>query len=167
MWHLGPGLRNKCAPWSRCFSRHCCDITLPVIAHNGSLAGPMDYVRGWAFQQSLLERRLAAQRSRQNDVNENAFVDESDDSDRILLFEHHPVYTLGRGADLENLVFLDGESDGGAASRRRLKRTARGPDSCRLGADRLKSSAHLSLEEAVDMIGRSCSVQTEQHIFTF
>jgi lipoate-protein ligase B len=51
----------------------------------------MDYVRGWAWQTVLLQQRLLQEPSN-NDT-------EDETRDTILLLEHDPVYTLGRGAD--------------------------------------------------------------------
>lgn len=131
--------------------------------HASSQEKRMDYVRGWAFQQTFLDRRLQAKRRYAN-LNEGvgdttstnkktiAFKGEEfeDDRDRILLFEHNHVYTLGRGADEGNLSFLENEIDGGADSRRRLKRGSREADSCRIGAERLNTKADGSVKEIVD-----------------
>ena len=71
--------------------------------------GCIDYARSWAWQQALLGRRLALRRRRQEaPTNYTDAVDE----DSILLFEHNPVYTLGRGASEDHLTFLqDGTAE--------------------------------------------------------
>ena len=76
------------------------------------------------------------------------------DRDWLLLFEHEPVYTLGRGASEEHLTFLDKEVDGGAEKRRRLSRKYRGADASRLNVDQsqrgnLQTS---SVEEEVERL---------------
>jgi lipoyl(octanoyl) transferase len=102
-----------------------------------SLTGEfMDYVRGWAWQQLLLNRRLDARRRLDG---EDAPWD-PDDPDIVMLLEHQHVYTLGRGADERHLTFLcDDKPDDPRRreeDRRRLARTARGPGSARLSLDR-------------------------------
>ena len=88
--------------------------------------------------------------------------------DRILLFEHNPVYTLGRGADEKHLAFLDSDPDGKEAAnekRRKLSRKARGPESARLAVDRSNTVGAVSadadddakLDEAVDALAGCCS----------
>jgi lipoate-protein ligase B len=59
-----------------------------VPSLNGSSGRRMDYVRGWAWQTVLLQQRLLQESSTA-----------ATNSDTILLLEHDPVYTLGRGAD--------------------------------------------------------------------
>jgi len=112
----------------------------------------MDYTRSWAWQQTLLNRRLDYQRARRQQMEQvggddcSTAVEESGDSnankDRVLLFEHNPVYTLGRGADENHLAFLDSDPDGqdaAAEKRRKLSRRARGPESARLAVDRFNT----------------------------
>ena len=99
----------------------------------------MDYTRGWAWQQTLLNRRLQYQRNQIQDQTGVGVGEEEDvNVDRILLLEHKPVYTLGRGASEDHLTFLDNEIDGGIEARKRLSRKARGDDSCRLAIDRVQ-----------------------------
>jgi len=135
-----------------------------VYVHSALDSGCMDYSRSWAWQQTLLNRRLDYQRKHRQDTDGKSIGTASSDKqdhdvnrDRILLFEHHPVYTLGRGADENNLAFLDKESDGGAGKRRRLSRKARGDGSARLAVDRLNAVCRdRSEEEEVDALA-SCS----------
>jgi len=126
----------------------------PIFVRNG-LSQKMDYYRGWAWQQSLLNRRLAFQRSQRLGSEYSDYIyDEDDECDQVLLFEHNPAYTLGRGANENNLIFLDSEPDGGASSRQKLSRKARGPESCRLSVDRLRTGCrHMSLREEVHSMG--------------
>jgi len=59
------------------------------------------------------------------------------DRDRILILEHNHVYTLGRGADENNLAFLENASIHHTVKddiRKRLCRKTRGQSSCRLDA---------------------------------
>jgi len=81
----------------------------------------------------------------------------ADQEDTILLFEHEPVYTLGRGASEDHLTFLDNEIDGGIEKRRRLNRKYRGDDASRLNIDTtstavsdLQQQKKMSVEEEVN-----------------
>ena len=150
---------------------------LPVVhVHSALASGCMDYSRSWAWQQTLLNRRLNYQRARrqqQERVGEDltAMTEDRDtdvNRDRILLFEHNPVYTLGRGADENHLAFLGSDPDGKEAAnekRRKLSRKARGPESARLAVDRLNIVGAVSadadddakLDEAVDALVGCCS----------
>lgn len=104
----------------------------------------MDFARGWAWQHFLLHRRLAHRRhhrthNAQGSVEGNQeHVHGDSDTDVILLLEHAPVYTLGRGADEAFLSFLweTTSHEDRQELRRRLARTARGPDAARLVLDR-------------------------------
>ncbi|GAX09794.1 lipoyl(octanoyl) transferase [Fistulifera solaris] len=82
----------------------------PVVAHNFLSRGCIPYSKGWAFQAQQLQQRRATE-------------------DSLLLFEHGPVYTLGRGANEQHLTFYHQLSD---EERERLSRTSRGPGSARL-----------------------------------
>ena len=132
---------------------------LPIVSVHSALAsGPVDYVRGWAWQQALLSRRITAQRLRR-DGDGPRDDDDSKDEDRLLLFEHRPVYTLGRGADENFLTFLSAEDDGGSEGRARLSRKARGEGSARLSADKSTMAgagagegARMSAGQVVDML---------------
>lgn len=69
-------------------SPFCCYV------HSGLSGGLMPYVRGHAWQTGLLHQMLS-------------FPSHSSSScDRLLIFEHDPVYTLGRGANEQHLLFL-------------------------------------------------------------
>lgn len=127
-------------------------------------AGLVPYEKGWAWQHMLLNRRLNYMRTQQQ--LDTAILGEGDrfnvvdqheqDKDWILLFEHHPVYTLGRGATEDNLTFLDSEADGGIEKRKRLSRKYRGEDASRLNIDRFhnhhtsSTNNNVSEQEEVD-----------------
>ncbi|KAL9178524.1 hypothetical protein ACHAXT_001862 [Thalassiosira profunda] len=126
-------------------------------------AGAVPYERGWAWQHVLLERRLDGMRRRQRQQNDSHDLEaeatatgdaRQHDRDWLLLFEHEPVYTLGRGASEEHLTFLDGESDGGAEKRRRLSRKYRGEDASRLNIDQSQHGnlQTLSVEDEVERL---------------
>ena len=128
----------------------------------------MDYSRGWAWQQVILNRRLEHLRRTKASSNINANTnsnanisissDEDGNRDRLLIMEHKPVYTLGRGAKEENLTFLqstyNGESRGFAVeeARAKLSRAARGPGSARLGGERLTRRHWRDEKEEVDSL---------------
>ena len=147
------------------------DPTKPPVVHvHSALAsGRMDYTRSWAWQQTLLNRRLDYQRAQRQQVDLSERDDADANRDRILLFEHNPVYTLGRGADENHLAFLDSDPDGkdaAAEKRKKLSRKARGPNSARLAVDRLNSigvapsdedTDFATLHTTVDALARCCS----------
>ena len=113
---------------------------LPVTyVHSGLSAGLLPYTRGHAWQHGFLDQRLEHLRRKREEgqtVDGETISTKNDagNLDRLLLFQHMPVYTLGRGADENNLVFLENEPDGGQEKRAKLSRTARGEQSARLTA---------------------------------
>lgn len=135
-----------------------------VYVRSALSAGLVPYEKGWAWQHMLLNRRLNYTRTQQkldttSEEGDDHFgvVDQHEqDKDWILLFEHHPVYTLGRGATEDNLTFLDSEADGGIEKRKRLSRKYRGEDASRLNIDRFQNhntsiaNNNVSEQEEVD-----------------
>ncbi|KAL7463143.1 hypothetical protein ACHAXS_003522 [Conticribra weissflogii] len=110
-------------------------------------SGPLPYEVGWAHQHVLLHRRL---RSLRQSPEALAAAAHDDDRDWLLLFEHQPVYTLGRGASERHLPFLSRRPDGGADALRRLDRRYRGPDASRLDVDLARRHVSSSLTPAHD-----------------
>jgi lipoyl(octanoyl) transferase len=127
--------------------------------------GPLPYEVGWAYQKALLDRRLEYMRSsrirRRRDTADYGLVsanyddgregyggdddeEEEDVRDHLLLFEHEPTYTLGRGASVEHLTFLREDVNDGTSridDRRRLSRDYREIDASRLNVDRSSMSS--------------------------
>lgn len=106
----------------------------PTTVHKGGFDTPMDYVRGWAWQNILWQQ-----------------------PDRLLVLQHQPVYTLGRAADETFLNFLESlDLNTQNKIRQQLSRQTRGPGTPRLAADRavLEQACHDSLDsrEAVDRL---------------
>lgn len=95
-----------------------------VHVHSALENGCIDYVRGWAWQNVLLNRRLLLRRVQDQD--ETIL-----DSDIVLMLEHKPVYTLGRGSDEKNLICMKNQEE----ARNRLSRSCRGIGSARLTVD--------------------------------
>mmetsp|Transcript_28277 Transcript_28277/g.41518 ORF Transcript_28277/g.41518 Transcript_28277/m.41518 type:complete len:364 (+) Transcript_28277:24-1115(+) len=101
-------------------------------------AGPIPYEKGWAWQQVLLSRRMNYMRMQEKQETSPDGNYTEQDKDWILMFEHQPVYTLGRGATEDYLTFLNNEADGGLEKRTRLSRKYRGEDASRLNIDRFQ-----------------------------
>mmetsp|Transcript_16762 Transcript_16762/g.25506 ORF Transcript_16762/g.25506 Transcript_16762/m.25506 type:complete len:338 (+) Transcript_16762:3-1016(+) len=113
-----------------------------VDVHTSLPLSPIEYSRGWAWQQVLLLRRK----------NLSCREDVDYDRDNIILLEHKPVYTLGRGADENHLTFLKDEEN--KEERKRLSRSSRGLGSSSLIMDKnlheqIKS---LSIKNVVDRL---------------
>jgi lipoate-protein ligase B len=127
-----------------------------VLVHRSLRNGTVDYVKGWALQHLFLEQRLALRRHNNKGRKDCDNIYNTSDADRILMFEHKCVYTLGRGADENNLTFLDMESDGGARSRQMLSRKARGPNTCRLSIDTFKGIdlKHASVPDIINLLDK-------------
>ncbi|KAI2497226.1 hypothetical protein MHU86_17273 [Fragilaria crotonensis] len=104
--------------------------TQSTTVHSSLSYGPIDYARGWAWQQTLLHQRLLRRAKLLQQPQES--VDDDLQDDTILLFEHLPVYTLGRGADESHITVEIPDRD-------RLSRTCRrqrGSGSARLSMDK-------------------------------
>jgi len=82
----------------------------------------IDFPLGWLHQHQHLKSRLETKRSgRAADV-----------FDEVILLEHNPVYTLGRGSDEENIVFLQGGGKHEVDCLERLSRDCWGEQLARL-----------------------------------
>jgi len=129
---------------------HAAPAVTSTLVYSSLGNSHLDYSRGWAWQHLLLSRRLSLRRLKQ----------EHDDPDVVLLLEHAPVYTLGRGADENNLTFCN---DGRYAGvRERLARSCRGIGSARLSIDndRVLSEAQMHALSDVEAIDRLSSIAT-------
>jgi lipoyl(octanoyl) transferase len=81
-------------------SSFLCDENLPIQIYNAISLGRLNYTKSWAWQQTLLSKRLAHRRTRSSS---------QPDTDCLLLLEHAPVYTLGRGSDESHILVLDSD----------------------------------------------------------
>jgi lipoyl(octanoyl) transferase len=122
-------------------------IPTPVKIHSSLEHGCIDYARSWAWQQTLLSRRLDAKRNNTDDSTD-------EEADCILFFEHHAVYTLGRGADETHLTFLQ-DTANCQEIKKKLSRKARGVGTARLAVDRRLDEESLlqrPMKETVDRL---------------
>lgn len=116
-----------------------------TTVHSSLSSGPIEYARGWAWQQTLLHQQLVC-RAEQHQL--PGFVDDvlqRQQRDTILLLEHLPVYTLGRGAN-EAHITVD------IPDRDRLSRT------CRRQRD--SGSARLSMDKS-PLLGATSATTTD------
>ena len=141
-------------------------VQAPSVCVRSALsAGPVPYEQGWAWQQVLLNRRMNYMRMQQQQQQQQLETPSDQnqteqDKDWILMFEHQPVYTLGRGATEDYLTFLNNEPDGGLEKRKRLSRKYRGEDASRLNIDRFNKPkttegySHIDEQVEVDNLAR-------------
>lgn len=108
---------------------------------------PIEYCRGWAWQQLLLSRRLALRRGNDEKAPQG-------DCDVIMLLEHSHVYTLGRGADETHMTCFAQDSE----EQQRLSRTYRGPKAARLSIDKRALEDALLLADDVEALERMANM---------
>lgn len=141
-------------------SPHCTSTSEGGVikVHSALDRGCLDYSRSWAWQHVMLSRRLSSRRRPTDEDFDPSIVD----ADCVLLLEHSPVYTLGRGADEFHLTFLK-ESNTDKQQQeecaRKLSRKSRGPGTARLAVDRASDDPHfhLPLDQAVDQLAQVAS----------
>lgn len=92
----------------------------------------VDYPLGWGYQTLLLHQAMRSKRR-----------DEVTARDHLLVLEHAPVYTLGRGSDLEHIMSLTDD-------RMKDQLNGRGPHSARLS---LPTSQQHLLDALMDSVG--------------
>ncbi|KAG7365300.1 lipoate-protein ligase B [Nitzschia inconspicua] len=170
-----------------------------VKLYNALDQGLMHYETSWAWQQVLLSRRLQSKQAKRlqlssssdddNNKDQDDVVCEHANGDCVLMLEHAPVYTLGRGADENHLTFFQqephpslvenynniertstyyGTDDNSMESIRwKLSRKARGPGTARLSMDRqlqdsflgCHTDSNIPIHQAVKSLQKAVSEQ--------
>ena len=121
-----------------------------IMVHNFLSYGLLPYTEGWAWQQTILLKRLEFEKSPPHEYIHTV-------NDHILFFQHNPVYTLGRGADERNLTFLDQKDYCNEQIRQKLSRKSRGKGSARLSIDKPKEIATVENAKAVQLMLKNVS----------
>jgi hypothetical protein len=166
-----------------------------VKVYNSLNQGCLSYAKSWAWQQVLLSRRLEYKRNQkqqqqqqqqQEEIQNNSY---NEDHDCILMLEHSPVYTLGRGADETHLKFLQQQSntvvdctnksqqqqsdDEISNIREKLSRKARGYGTARLSVDKriedqIIVNGLFSIEDAIEQLSNlACPVNAPNGVPIF
>jgi lipoyl(octanoyl) transferase len=131
-------------PQCRSHSTGSSSSSSAVIVHSGLLSTSsfaanvsrekMNYIRGWAWQTVLLQQRLREKRHTESQRLPHV----------ILVLEHEPIYTLGRGATVDHVtcLALSQSNDvncqtvtAAEAARLRLDRSYRQADAARLSIE--------------------------------
>jgi hypothetical protein len=142
--------------WERSSPQPPTTVKLHDLLHHGCLP----YPQTWAFQQVLLHRRLHQRRRQTQQVQQNQQQpptarqsssspiedDCDDDFDCVVLLEHSPVYTLGRGADEKHLTFVQQQQ-----KKQQQKIEA---DEKLYSSEQERAAAHSTLDEVSQKLSR-------------
>lgn len=132
-----------------------------IVIHDLMNEGCLSYPKTWAYQVYLLNYRLEQRRQQQ----EKTACVNFHDQDCVLMIEHLPVYTLGRGADEAHLTFLQSSCKSTALTTfQKLSRKARGPGTARLTLDRrmedqMKNSMKKNMHAAENKISMLSTIE--------
>jgi hypothetical protein len=173
-----------------------CTSSTVVKVYNSLNQGCLSYAKSWAWQQVLLSRRLEYKRNQKQQQQEEEEIQKysyNEDHDCILMLEHSPVYTLGRGADETHLKFLQQQSntvvdctnksqqqqqqqlsdDEIRNIREKLSRKARGYGTARLSVDKriedqIIVNGLFSIEDAIEQLSNlACPVNAPNGVPIF